>query len=69
MLSIVTFGYVGVSSAGREISEEEGNYLPTPSSTMLRLRCAAEGCVDIVVRLFQMTISYRMLGLRTDSCS
>jgi len=48
-------------SAGKRISEEEGGKPLMPSSTMLRVRLAAEGCVDIVVRLFLVTSTPGML--------
>jgi hypothetical protein len=43
-----------VVAAGKRISEEEGNYSLMPSSTMLRLH-SAEGCVDVVIRVFPVT--------------
>jgi hypothetical protein len=51
---------VAASFAGREISGEEGSNRLAPSSIMLKLHFA-ESCVDIVIRVFPVTSTSRML--------
>jgi hypothetical protein len=55
-------------SAGKQFSEEEGNYLLIPSSTNVAVHFAGS-CMNVVVRVFRVT-SMRPTWLRAgwNSC-